>query len=125
MCVKVVARGSHRTNPSRQCFGIALLSLAALRLQSVQSQTCLVPTLESLPDVVASCCEAMPDGSCAEGFPLTCPLTCASAVASFWDVCGSMVRVLPDDYYDGFSISGVESIVESCRQVAMLSQRGE
>eukprot|EP01050_Picozoa_sp_SAG11_P043202 SAG11_NODE_20318_length_448_cov_0.739255_1_plen_94_part_10 len=86
---------------------VALLVVCAFWLPSVRSQACRVATLDSLPDVVATCCEAMPDGSCAAGFPITCPLTCASAVVSFWDVCGSMVRVFPNDYYDGFLISGV------------------
>eukprot|EP01050_Picozoa_sp_SAG11_P014079 SAG11_NODE_1699_length_4427_cov_3.213262_1_plen_769_part_00 len=102
-----------------------LLSFVCLFPRIARSQTCRVTTLDTLPDVVAPCCEATAEGSCAGGFPITCPLPCASAVVSFWDVCGSMARILPDDYYDGFLVSGVEAIVESCRQVHTLSMLGE
>eukprot|EP01050_Picozoa_sp_SAG11_P012170 SAG11_NODE_1337_length_5172_cov_2.438399_1_plen_274_part_00 len=97
-----------------------LLLLACL--PSATSQSCRITMLDTLPEIVTPCCEA---GDCAAGFPITCPLVCASAVVGFWDVCDSMVQVFPDDYFPGFLISGVEAMVESCRQVDTLNMLGE
>lgn len=81
------------------------------------AQNCPLNSLETMPDVVAPCCEAMPGGSCAEGFPAVCPQICAQGLVAFWDDCDGTVGIFPDDYFEGFLISGVRDIVQSCRQV--------
>eukprot|EP01050_Picozoa_sp_SAG11_P018612 SAG11_NODE_2843_length_2915_cov_1.455966_4_plen_125_part_00 len=72
---------------------VLLLWLSPIAL----AQTCPLSTLGTLPGIIQPCCEAMPDGSCSESFPAVCPQTCASGVVAFWDLCESMVRILPDN----------------------------
>ena len=96
---------------------LAYLSLLLLVTHPAAAQNCPLSSLETLPDVVAPCCEAMPGGTCAEGFPSICPQICAEGLVAFWDDCDETVGIFPDDYFDDFRISGVREIVQSCRQV--------
>ena len=105
---------SSNTCTTTLVLGVACL-LAFARRGSAQN--CPLNSLETLPDVVAPCCEAMPGGSCAEGFPAICPQICAQGLVAFWDDCDGTVGIFPDDYFEGFLISGVRDIVQSCRQV--------
>eukprot|EP01052_Picozoa_sp_SAG31_P007096 SAG31_NODE_334_length_17513_cov_10.799989_4_plen_172_part_00 len=86
--------------------------------QSAAQQHCPVTMLETMPDVVAPCCEAMPSGTCADGFPPICPLVCAQGLVNFWEACESMIGIFADDQFEGFLISGVREMMDSCRQVS-------
>eukprot|EP01052_Picozoa_sp_SAG31_P039422 SAG31_NODE_5466_length_2523_cov_1.370875_2_plen_166_part_00 len=101
--------------------GLCVRLLHAATISTCYSQAsaqhCPVASLESLPDLVASCCEDMPSGSCASGFPSVCPAICAASLVSFWNDCDETIVVFPDDYFEGFTVSGVREMVPSCRQV--------
>ena len=116
--------------PAGSPWGVVALVLAALScsgLPSASAQNCEIATLETLPDIVAPCCEQMPGGSCRGGFPAICPQICAVGLVAFWNDCDATIQIFPDDQFaaaHGFLISGVQGIVQSCRQVNTLVQRG-
>ena len=97
---------------------LAACVLLSLLVSAARAQNCRVTTLETLPDVVAPCCEAMPgSGSCRDGFPTVCPQICATGLVAFWNDCDATIAIFPDDYFQDFLISDVQEITASCRQV--------
>ena len=110
----------------RPHYSVVLLAALAASpgLQLARAQNCPISTLETLPDVVAPCCESMPGGTCRDGFPAICPQVCAAGLVTYWNACDVTIAVFPDDQFPNFLISGVRELIQSCRQVNTLVQRG-
>ena len=98
------------------------LFAAAVLAGPAAAQNCAISDMETLPAVVAPCCEAMPGGTCSGGFPNICSYICAESLVPFWNACDVTTQIMPDDFFaneHGFLISGVRDAVQSCRQVSL------
>jgi hypothetical protein len=71
----------------------------------VTAQTaCPISLLETLTDLTEPCCQATPDGVCGDAFPLVCPQSCAKGLVDLWDICDTLARQLPNDFFPAFLI---------------------
>ena len=80
--------------------------------------------LATLPDVVAPCCEAV-EGACEDELPQICPLGCAEDLVAFWDICSTLLDVMPDGHFPGLSITAIRTFVGGCRSVRIMNERGQ
>ena len=83
---------------------------------------CKLSDVMRINDIVASCCESQPGGTCADGFPATCSQACAEVLVPYWVECSELVNSLGDDTFPSFRIADLDSFVTPCQQTSALYQ---
>ena len=80
---------------------------------------CTVEEFMDAADIVALCCESIPD-LCRDSFPATCSHTCARTIVPYMDRCGSMVESMSDAIFPHFHLSQLPDFATACRQTLVL-----